>query len=46
MDGELREECMRLMLVHFPNGGLHIKGIIMDVSFHDEGTMAVGNHSI
>jgi hypothetical protein len=46
MDVELHEECRRLMLVHFPNGGLHIKEIIVDVSFLDEGTLTVGNHSI
>jgi hypothetical protein len=45
-DVELHEECMRLMPVHFPNGGLHIKEIIMDASFLDESTLIVGNQSI
>jgi hypothetical protein len=46
MDVELHEECMRLMFVHFPNGGLHVEEIIMDASLLDESTLTVRNHII
>jgi hypothetical protein len=46
MDVELHEECQRLIPVHFPNGGLHIKEIIMDASLLDESTLTIGNQSI
>jgi hypothetical protein len=46
MDVELHEECMHLMSVHFPNGGLHVEEIIMDASLLDESTLTVGNHII
>jgi hypothetical protein len=32
MDVQLHEEGRRLMIVQFPNGGLHVEEIIMDAS--------------
>jgi hypothetical protein len=46
MDVQLHEEGRRLMIVQFPNGGLHVEEIIMDASSLDEGTLTVGHQSI